>query len=195
MEKSQLPSLVRENALILVLFAAGLVFLVIGLIQFATPAKPPLTVTTVPQVKASHDSRQILVDVSGAVQAPGVYRLAESARIEDALAKAGGLRQDADISFVSQSINRAAKLVDGQKIYIPPKGSQQSNSQTGSSQSSMVNINSATLTDLDKLPGVGQVTAQKIVDQRPYSTTEELKTKKVVSESVFDKIKDRVSVY
>lgn len=195
MEDSKLPSFVRENVLILVLFAGGVVFLVIGFVQFATPPKPPLTVTAAPQVKASHNSRQILVDVSGAVKSPGVYRLLESARVEDALAKAGGLREDADTAFVSQSINRAAKLVDGQKIYIPPRGESKSPATGGASQISTVNINAAGLSDLDTLSGVGPVTAQKIIDNRPYSAIEDLKAKKVVSDSTFDKIKDSISVY
>ena len=135
--------------------------------------------------------RELIVHVDGAVVAPGVYRLTGDLRVGDAISAAGGLAPEADQS----RINLAAKVADGQKIYIPASGEVTSDKGEVISQSaSLININMASESELDKLPGVGPVTAQKIVVSRPYSALEDLLTKKAVSRSVFEKIKDLISL-
>lgn len=140
------------------------------------------------------------VDISGQVQKPGVYALSSDSRIEDAIKLAGGVTEQANHSFLTKTINLAQKISDGMKIYIPAEGEDVSGVSTNSGSSpsnasnSVININSADISQLDSLPGVGQITAQKIVEGRPYTQVEDLVTKKVVSKSVFDKIKDRLSV-
>ncbi len=154
----------------------------------------------------STSSGQIIIDVSGAVQNPGVYHLSSGSRVEDALIASGGLSEKADRNWVDRNLNKAAKLIDGQKVYVPVQQSNvlgASNLTTQSnvaqsyttSDSNLVNINSASLSDLDGLPGIGPVYAQKIIDQRPYSDINELLTKKVLTQSVFNKVKDKISVY
>ena len=133
---------------------------------------------------------EIVVHVDGAVANPGVYHLKTEARISDAVSAAGGLGENAD----SSRVNLAAKVSDGQKILIPTKGESVTASIAGSS-TGPVNINTASSSQLDSLPGVGSVTSGKIISARPYSTVDELMSKKVVSKSVFEKIKDLVSVY
>ena len=137
----------------------------------------------------------IVVHVDGAVVSPGVYQLTPNVRINDAIAAAGGLTADADQS----RINLAAKVADGQKVRVPRVGegttSTTGGSIAGESVSGLININTASESELDKLPGVGPVTAGKIIASRPYSTPEELLGKKVVSRSVFEKIRDLITVY
>lgn len=150
----------------------------------------------------------IMVDVSGAVEKPGVYKLSENARVQEALIAAGGLSKNADRVFLSKSLNLAAKLSDGIKIYIPSVGenaiktdSSTANTvqitQTGlvaGANTGLININSASSVELESLSGIGPVTAGKIIDGRPYSDINDLLSKKVVSKSVFEKIKAKITV-
>ncbi len=138
------------------------------------------------------------VDIEGAVLKPGVYELTPGSRISDLLIKAGGLTAEADREWVSKNLNLAAKLTDGGKVYIPKAGETKvlgTAAKGGVETGSAININNATLSELDKLPGVGPVTAQKIIDGRPYQTVEELLSRKIVGQSTFEKIKGSLSVY
>lgn len=148
---------------------------------------------------------EIVVEVAGAVERPGVYKLTKGVRIEDALISAGGISADADRIWMEKSLNRAAKLIDGQKIYIPRKDEQISGVSTSnlggyqtisSSQGSgLVNVNAASQKELESLWGIGPVTAQNIIEQRPYSSVEELLTKKILKSNVYERNKDKLSVY
>lgn len=142
----------------------------------------------------------IKVDVSGAVAHPAVYEFSSGSRVEEAIARAGGFASTVDTSFVSQKLNLSAKLTDGQKLYIPSKTDaqvyslNQNNRQVAGISTAVVSINSGSLSELDTLPGVGAVTAQKIIDNRPFSSLEELVSRKIVSQSAFDKIKTKISL-
>jgi competence protein ComEA len=143
---------------------------------------------------------EVKVDVSGAVATPGVYTLPVDARVEDAIKAAGGVLKTADPVFISKTINLAQKISDGMKIYVPTQSenfNQTSSNQTATSQTgqTLININNADLSDLDKLLRVGAVTAQKIIDNRPYSGIEELVIKKAVSRSVYEQIKGLVTTW
>jgi len=137
----------------------------------------------------------VTVDVSGEVEKAGVYKLENGARMKDALAAAGGLSAKADREFVAQSINLAEKLVDGQKVFVPAKENGQLRIENGQTKQGKININKADLASLETLSGVGAVRAQAIIDGRPYQTIEDLIKKKVVTASVYEKIKDKISVY
>ena len=105
----------------------------------------------------------VVVDVVGAVRDPGLYRLPQGSRIADALARAGGATRKADLDLV----NLAAPLADGSQILVPARSAAAPAAGSGpSSPAGPVHLNSATVTDLDALPGVGPVTAQKILDYR-----------------------------
>lgn len=141
--------------------------------------------------------KEIFVDVGGAVEKPGVYQLSSNSRVNEALVAAGGLGEKADRDWVSQNLNLAQKLTDGVKIYIPSAGEA---NKDGPSQNvykgpSFVNLNTASARELDTLYGIGPATAEKIISGRPYSTIEELLTKKVVKSNVYESIKNRISVY
>lgn len=136
----------------------------------------------------------VVVHVDGAVVAPGVYRLDGGSRVDDAIRVAGGLTADAD----QTRINLAAKVADGQKIYVFARGENIKGTKSIEGIESiegLININTATESELDRLPGVGPVTAGKIIASRPYSAPEDLLAKKAVSKSVFDKIRDLISTY
>lgn len=139
------------------------------------------------------NNKTIVVDVSGAVEKPGVYKLPNDSRRQDALITAGGLGAKADRNYVAKYINLAQIVSDGEKIFIPEVGGidDQSNPQA----ESFISLNSATLAELDSLPGIGSVTANKIVAGRPYQNIAQLVDKRIVSKAVFENIKDRLSVY
>lgn len=183
----------------------GLVLLIAGVVSsgiiprtFVKSTKSPVSATQ-PQQTSPFEAK---VDVSGEVRSPGVYALSGSARVEDALKAAGGVTESADPAYLSKTVNLAQRVSDGMKIYVPRISEAgpsavvaQSGGDVAGVQTSMVNINAASLSELEKLPGVGEVTAQKIIDGRPYGGIEELFTKKAVNRSVYEKIKDKVATY
>lgn len=144
-------------------------------------------------------AQKISVDVSGAVLNPGVYQLKTGDRIEEAIKAAGGFSESANQEYISKYLNMAQKLSDGTKIYVPVEGeggpAVQSGVVAGSSTQSKVNINTASQSELETLSGIGPVTASKIISDRPYQKIDDLINKKVVSKSVFEKIKDQIVVY
>lgn len=176
----------------------GLVF-ILSSILFMVKRNSSSGVTFVEKSASSSSSINIKVDIEGAVEAPGVYELASDMRVGDLLIMAGGFSLTADREWSAKYINQAARLSDGGKIYIPEVGEGISTASvlgaSDSNSTSLVNINTASLSELDRLSGVGEVTAKKIIEGRPYLTIEELKTKKIVGNSVFEKIKDMVIVY
>lgn len=103
-----------------------------------------------------------VVDVTGAVRHPGVYRLAADARVKDAVGRAGGARPGADLA----AVNLAAKLTDGAQILVPERGGAgvaAASAGGAPPPAAPVNLNTATAEQLDTLDGVGPTTAQKIV--------------------------------
>ncbi|WP_277250763.1 helix-hairpin-helix domain-containing protein [Peptoniphilus vaginalis] len=150
--------------------------------------------------RASDEKEEIMVHISGAVNKPGILRLDSNKRVVDALDLAGGARDDADLD----KINLAAKLHDEEKIYIPKVGEVQSNisslasSPSSSASSSKININSADLSELTKIPGVGEKTAQKILDYRAnnsFSSIEDIKNVPGIGDKKFESMKDYISTY
>ncbi len=158
--------------------------------------------------EAQNQQAEIVVEIAGAVEKPGVYKLPKDSRIEDLLVSSGGVSSSADREWMEKTLNRAAKLIDGQKIYIPsvneqssvesaknPSGYQTVSSDFSSQKEGLVNINTASLKELDGLPGIGPVYGQNIIEHRPYSNVEELLSKAVLKPSVYEKIKGLVTAY
>ncbi len=155
------------------------------------------------------ENETIIIHITGAVRLPGIVKLEEGSRIEDAINKAGGLTEDADIS----KVNLAFVLEDGVKIKIP------SNSDIGdleedivnngsgeniledfenSSESTLLNINKATEQELQRLPGIGPSLASKIIKYRnemgKFSNVEDIKNVNGIGENKFENIKNNISV-
>ncbi len=148
------------------------------------------------------ETEEIMVHISGAVNKPGIIKLNSSKRIVDALELAGGPRDDADLD----RINLASKLHDEEKIYVPKIGEENisgisslvsSPSESGNS-SGKININSADASDLQKIPGVGEKTAEKIIDYRnnnSFSSIEDIKNVPGIGDKKFESMKDYISTY
>ena len=191
----------KESKVFLLLALTGIFFIGLGI--FLTRSeffdKPTVEILN----NKSISTEKVFVEISGAVEKPGVYEFDASGRVDNALVAAGGLAASADRSWVEKNINRAALLKDGQKIYIPRQGEvslSQSTSLSGGNSGTLVenvgglvNINTATLSQLDRLEGIGAVRAQKIIDNRPYSSIDELITKKILPKNVFEGIKERIT--
>ena len=148
----------------------------------------------------------IVVDIEGAVAAPGTHQLADGSRVGDAIDAAGGYAANVDIEAAGRGLNLAAKLTDGQQIRVPELGDATAPSAAGGGDpgsgsrpvapGGLIDINHATADELDTLPGIGPVTAQKIIDARtqaPFATIDELQSRGVVGQSTFDKLRDLIT--
>lgn len=136
----------------------------------------------------------VLVHVDGAVLEPGVYELAEGSRVNDAVAAAGGLRDDAQTT----GLNLAAKVVDGEKIQVPVVGESVAPSSGSEGATTLININTADAETLDELPGVGESTARAIVEDRekngPFSTPEDLMRVSGIGEKKYAQLEAMICV-
>ncbi|WP_238402688.1 helix-hairpin-helix domain-containing protein [Cellulomonas sp. H30R-01] len=146
----------------------------------------------------------VVVHVVGAVTAPGVVRLPEGARVADALAAAGGAAADADLS----TVNLARVVVDGEQVVVLRAGEQPTAplpasagggtaSAAGSQPAGLVDINTADVTALDALPGIGPVLAQRIVEHRaehPFTTVDELADVRGIGPALLETLRSSVRV-
>ena len=185
--------------------AVGLVgFLAAGI--FAKPAPPAIEIRTLePQPSPT---TTLFVHVEGAVNMPGVYRLPGDARIFEAIDAAGGATPDAEV----RNLNLAARVADGQKLVVPMHGGASDPSGVGAGAASpaataesvsgaptgaRININTATQRILESLPGIGPVTAQRIIQYRtangPFTSVQQLRNAGV-NASTFERIKDLVTI-
>lgn len=126
--------------------------------------------------------------ITGQVVNPGVYVISEGMRVSNLIDLAGGLTTEADSVFVSEQLNFSKKVEDEEHIYIPT----QSEAVAGASTSGKISLNSASKTELESLPGVGESTAQKIIDARPFNSIEDLLNVEGIGDSKFNQIKDLV---
>ncbi len=152
------------------------------------------------EVQSAPIAETIKVDIAGAVLKEGIFTLPKDSRMENLLISAGGLKENANEVYISKYLNRAQKLQDGMKIYIPFKdepigpGNASVLGVATNITNGIVNINTASDPELEALPGIGSVTAGKIINGRPYQSLEELVTRKIIYKSVYEKIKDKISV-
>lgn len=164
------------------------------------------------------EKNKIVIDICGSIANEGILELDENSRISDAIEKAGGLKEGADLS----QINLAFILSDGMKVYIPNIKDKESDNknedktniyitresgvntimETSENNNQIsnikININTANINELDKLPGIGDSTAQKIIDYRnengKFNSIEDIKNVKGIGDSKFDKIKEYIIV-
>jgi competence protein ComEA len=159
---SRRQALLAAAALLAMLVVAGRYLAGAG----ASPP-PPQAAALVREQPAARPA--LLVHVVGAVREPGLYRLREGSRVADAVERAGGATPKADLALV----NLAAPIADGTQILVPARslppaggGGEGGGGGGGGAEGGPVHLNTATVEELDTLPGVGPVTAQKIVDFR-----------------------------
>jgi competence protein ComEA len=174
----------RSTALVGVCLAlAVLVLLGQRLAHTGAASEPQPVATTLEPVASAPTHAVLVVHVVGEVRRPGLYRLQDGARIADAVHRAGGALRDADLT----AVNLAAPLVDGIQVVVPARaGASGPSSSPGSGAAAgavgpsgpLVSLSSATVEELDQLPGVGPITAQKIVDYRtehgPFASVDDL---------------------
>jgi len=167
-ELSRGRALVSASLLLVALLLAGRLLLHAGTPRAAP--RPVVLPTATPAAPAL-----LVVDVVGAVRRPGLLRLAKGSRIADAVARAGGATGHADLA----QVNLAAPLADGEQVVVPARGGAgPAVTSSGASPAGPVHLSTATAEQLDALPGIGPVTAQKIVDYRTqhgtFSSVDEL---------------------
>ncbi len=192
-----MPENLEKNKIILIsvvaiiLFVFGLFYQKSVLLPNSSKEEDFLQSTSLDNNQGTYD--YILVDISGAVNEPGVYRLRSGARLIDLIIACKGLKRNAS----TEQINLAQPLKDGDKIsisYLKPKSYLSSNEKP----QIKVKINSADIKELDSIPGIGPGLAQRIIDYRlqigRYSTVEQLKKVSGIGKSKFEKIKDYIDV-
>lgn len=162
---------------------AGISFLAYR--SFSTPAETPQVV----ELSQQPAGQPLMVYVAGAVKKPGVYELRRGARLYDAVKAAGGELPYADLS----SINLAEPVEDGTKIAIPLAPDKASTALRG-----LVNVNAAGEKELETLPGIGEVTARRIIEYReehgPFQTKEDLTKVKSISKAKLAKFADKITL-
>ncbi len=158
----------------------------------------------VEQTEISQQKKEVVVHVTGAVQQPDVYKLEIGARVMDAIQAAGGATEQADL----QQLNLAKKVVDGEQIYVPDKSAMPPPSATTTPtpatahrlhSSAQINLNTATAKELEELPGIGPVMAQRIIEYRtthgPFYSIAEIQEIRGIGAKTFEKIKEQIVVY
>jgi competence protein ComEA len=149
---------------------------------------------------------EVVVDVAGAVVTPGVYRLGAGARVADAINAAGGFSARVDVDRVGAELNLAAAMSDGQQIRVPSRDDPAPRTAApggggggpgGGAPGGLIDLNTATQSELESLPGIGPVTATKILDARaetPFASIDELRERGLVGEKTFDSIRALITV-
>ncbi len=168
------------------------------------PAAAPLTITT-PTPRPSATPASVIVDVRGAVAKPGVYTLPAGSRLQDALTQAGDVLPGAE----TRTLNLARRLNDGEQIYVPQVGEATATAPAIPGKSApasaatktplgKINLNTATLDELDTLPGIGPAIAQRIIDYRnqngAFKQLEDLKKVRGIGDALFSQIRDMVTL-
>jgi competence protein ComEA len=193
-----------------VILAISILFLICGAYVYIKNSEEvePIQIEESQTLPQKVKNLKITIDLSGSVKKPGVYELNSNSRLKDLIERAGGLSSSADSKYFARNYNLARILVDQEKIYIPDKAEVEMGDasivdledqvnpkiiqEDGLAESSLINVNTASLNELDSLPGVGAVISGRIVSSRPYMSIEELKEKKILNNSLFEKLKNLI---
>lgn len=166
------------------------------------------------QDKKEPENKEIVFDIEGAVKNPGVYRLPAGSVMFDAINKAGGMSAEADRDRIARELNQASPIGNNAKLYIFKKSdkdfkvvakndpnatsNQTTEKSISNSASAKININKATLAELDALPGIGPAIAQRIIDWRSanggFEVIEDLKKVKGIGDSLFEGVKAQIVI-
>jgi competence protein ComEA len=197
-----------DRTLLFTIGAAMLAALVAISAVFVASAQPPepLPELTTPSVApivgalpTAGAPSELVVDVEGAVAAPGLHRLPPGSRVANAIDAAGGYAPEADLDAAARQLNLAAALTDGQQLRVPRIGEADGEGAApGESEGGgLVNLNTASADELDALPGIGPVTVDKIIaarQQAPFSSLDDAVARDVMNAGQLDKIRDLATV-
>lgn len=186
---------IYKKGLAVVLIIAIIIMAVLG-IKLSGKEQKEKEIAFTSIVKENENNKDgisyIYVDIDGAVINPGVYELTEGSRVNDAINAAGGLKEKA----VTKNLNKARKLVDGEKIYIYEEG-EIKEEESDSYQNELIDINTASLNILMTLPGIGEVYGKRIIEYRNnkrFNTIEEIKNIQGIGDKTFEKLKELITV-
>ena len=158
------------------------------------PPRDLLAPVPVESPSTSAPPATLIVHVAGWVKRPGLVELASGGRVADAVAAAGGALPGADLS----ALNLAAPLRDGDQIRVPAPGEAAAMGSAGGDADAPVDVNRASAAELERLPGVGPVLAQRIVDYReehgPFATAEDLLDVPGIGEAKLAELRDAISL-
>ncbi|HEY3524144.1 MAG TPA: ComEA family DNA-binding protein [Candidatus Limnocylindrales bacterium] len=173
----------------------GALILVVGIL--AAP-KPPSGLVALPSGDTA-DSDSIVVEVDGAVRHPGLVTIPPGSRVADAIAAAGGYSAAVDATAVGRTLHLAEPVDDGDQVTVPRRGDvvPAGDAEGPPGDAGPIDVNTASESQLDTLPGIGPVTAAKIVTARteqPFASVDDLLTRKVVGAATLAKIRDLIVV-
>ncbi|MEX0789232.1 MAG: helix-hairpin-helix domain-containing protein [Actinomycetota bacterium] len=192
----------RSELLLVVLLGLGIVGTgALVILRSSDPPAPPVERVAAAQPEASASAsplKQVVVHVSGQVTTPGVYALPEGSRVQDALAAAGGPLGESD----ANALNLAAVVADGQKVTVPKPGEAVPMDAGAGGESGMpggkINLNLATPAQLEELPGVGPVLAERIVSHRQtkgrFTSPRQLMEVSGFGPKKYESLKDQITV-
>lgn len=185
------PQHVKVLATVLMAAAVFTVWWLLSARPQATTDAAPLALSTTSPTTAAPP--ELVIDVEGKVRRPGIVTLPKGSRVVDAIKAAGGVKGKADTA----SLNMARKVDDGEQILVgvaPVAGAES----VAGAPGAKVNLNNATIEQLDELPGVGPVTAKSILDWRTknghFSKVEDLLDVKGIGQATLDDLRDLVTV-
>lgn len=206
--KDALEGILSDRKTLIKIFSVVLILLAALVLRIHDENKADITIETADAAEETEYSGEseessvqpqvIFVDIGGAVEEPGVYEVAKDTRLFEVIEMAGGLSEDADPDHV----NRASFVEDGQKIIIPVKGSEYTDDGTAAAfspeaDSGLININTASADELKTLSGIGDVTAEKIIEYRSstaFKSKEDIMSVDGIGNKTYEKIKDDITV-
>ena len=206
--KDALEGILSDRKTLIKIFSVVLILLAALVLRIHDENKADITIETSDAAEETEYSGEsedssvqpqvIFVDIGGAVEEPGVYEVAKDTRLFEVIEMAGGLSEDADPDHV----NRASFVEDGQKIIIPVKGSEYTDDGTAAAfspeaDSGLININTASADELKTLSGIGDVTAEKIIEYRSstaFKSKEDIMSVDGIGSKTYEKIKDDITV-
>ena len=161
-----------------------------------------------PATVAGRASTEVVVEIVGAVANPGLFRLPAGSRVGDLVAAAGGYGPRVDTARAERDLNLAATLRDGDHLRVPSRDEPDSSTASGrvarsaargggASTGAPIDLNTATAAELEALPGIGPATSAKILaarEEAPFALVDDLRTRGLVGQKVFEKIRELITV-